>query len=207
MKAWSRRRLAWTAPLAMLALLQFGQGAWIQAKAVLAQYLLERAWSAALDGEVLPRPWPGSDTHPVARITVERLGIERIILAGDDGRTLAFGPGHALASAAPGGAGIALVSGHRDTHFAFLKDLRPGDLLRLETVNGVFRYRVRGAQVVDARKVRIPRRHEGPSLMLLATCYPFDAVRPGGSLRYVVTAVPATGPGVVAIPSEPIRVF
>ncbi len=201
------RSLAWTASLVVLALLQFGQGAWIQVKAVLAQYLLERAWSAALDGEAQPRPWPWADTHPVARITVERLGVERIILAGDDGRTLAFGPGHALASAALGGAGIALVSGHRDTHFAFLKDLRPGDLLRLETVDGVFRYRVRGAQVVDARKVRIPRRREGPGLMLLATCYPFDAVRPGGTLRYVVTAVLVRAPDVVAIPSAPIRVI
>jgi sortase A len=30
--------------------------------------------------------------------------------------------------------------------------------------------------------------------LLLVTCYPFDALSANGPLRYVVTALPATGP-------------
>ena len=39
---------------------------------------------------------------------------------------MAFGPGHLSGTPLPGEAGNAVVSGHRDTHFAFLRGLREG---------------------------------------------------------------------------------
>ena len=45
------------------------------------------------------------------------------VLRGDSGRTLAFGPAWNEGSAAPGH-GTAIISGHRDTHFAFLHQLQ-----------------------------------------------------------------------------------
>ena len=42
--------------------------------------------------------------------------------------------------------------------------------------------------MVDSRRAVI-RAHDGVASLVLLTCYyPFDAVRPGGPLRYVVTA-------------------
>jgi sortase A len=48
-------------------------------------------------------------------------------------------------------------------------------------------FRVRGAYVTDYRDLRLPRDTAVPTLTLV-TCYPFDAINPGGPLRYVVVA-------------------
>ena len=61
---------------------QFGHGAWIQAKAWLAQVLIAQAWQRVLAGEVHAKPWPWADTWPVARLSVPSLGIERYVLEG-----------------------------------------------------------------------------------------------------------------------------
>jgi sortase A len=52
-------------------------------------------------------------------------------------------------------------------------------------------FRVREAVVVDFRTASIVS-DDTPALVLL-TCYPFDAVAPGGPMRYVVAAAPADG--------------
>jgi sortase A len=100
---------------------QVGEGSWIYAKARLAQLLLERAWTRTLAGETQVRPWPWADTWPVARLTVPAKSIDLVVLNGAYGRTLAFGPGYAESSAWPGSAGTTIVTGHRDTHFRFLR--------------------------------------------------------------------------------------
>ena len=124
----------------------------------------------------------------MARLEAPRLGIDRIVLAGTSGRTLAFGPGHMDGTAPPGAAGHAILSGHRDTHFGFLKDLTPGDALRVQRPDGAWQdYRVIGTQVIDARQARLAP-DDGRPILSLVTCFPFDAIDPGGPLRYVVTA-------------------
>jgi sortase A len=172
---------------------QLGHGVWIHVKARLAQHLLQRAWARTLAGERDVKPWPWADTWPVARLTAPAHGIDLIVLAGVSGRTLAFGPGHAAGSAVPGAAGTVIVTGHRDTHFAFLERVRAGDTLMLEAPGrapAVFR--VRETVVVDSRTAAVAS-DEAVSALVLLTCYPFDAVMAGGPLRYVVTAERADG--------------
>ena len=171
---------------------ELGQGAWIHVKAHLAQALLQRAWARTLAGEARVKPWPWADTWPVARLRAPAHGVDLIVLSGVSGRTLAFGPGHADGSAQPGMPGTAIVSGHRDTHFAFLRRLRPGEAIVVETPGRAPRvFRVRDAVVVDSRTAAITG-DDTPALVLL-TCYPFDAVVPGGPLRYVVAAEASDG--------------
>lgn len=160
---------------------------WITAKAGLAQVLLERSWHRSDAAGVAPAPWPWADTRPVARLRMPALGIEQFVLAGDSGRTLAFGPGWSEASAAPGTRGLSVLSGHRDTHFAWLERLVPGDELELDTGDGLRRYRVDTLEVVDSGRHRIGLDF-GADALALVTCWPFDAVAPGGPLRYLVTA-------------------
>ena len=81
---------------------QLGEGAYIPAKAWLAQELMQRAWERAVEGSERPAPWPWADTWPVARLRALGGDIDLIVLAGGSGRTLAFGPGHLSASALPG---------------------------------------------------------------------------------------------------------
>lgn len=167
----------------------FGKGAWILAKAELAQLLLVRAWHERLSGEPEPKPWPWADTWPVAEIVVPRLGESHIVLAGASGRNMAFGPTHLDGTAALGSSSNAVLSGHRDTHFAFLEHLEPGDELLVSTPErSDLLYRVETIDVVDEWDRWVLEPTEETTLTLV-TCYPFDAVVPGGPGRYVVRAV------------------
>ncbi len=166
-----------------------GRAAWIEVKARLAQHLVRRAWRATQAGAGESRPWPWADTWPVARLTVPARGVDLFVLAGASGRTLAFGPGHVTGTALPGEPGNAVVSGHRDTHFAFLRELKPGDTIVIERRDGQRRsYTVSALRVVDHRVGELMGETRDARLTLV-TCYPFDALRPGGPLRYVVTAL------------------
>jgi len=212
-RGWASRALPARSGLALLAL---GAGAlvwsaWIPAKAALGQVLLERAWERTVAGAPKARPWPWADTRPVARLIVPRLEERLLVLEGAGGATLAWGPGHLPGTPLPGAAaGNAVVAGHRDTHFAFLERLTPGDLLEVETVDGrttsgstdgwpgsgprstrglrTAAYRVTAIRVVDEGDTRWLGATDEPALTLV-TCYPFDAVVPGGPLRFVVRAV------------------
>ncbi len=165
-----------------------GQGAYIPAKAWVAQEMMQRAWRRAEDGADRPAPWPWADTWPVARLSARGGEIDLIVLEGGSGRTLAFGPGHVSASVLPGDLGNSVVAGHRDTHFAFLKDLREGDSIRIQRPGGrEHLFTVTAMDVVDSRRGRLVLDTDEPVLSLV-TCYPFDASTPGGPLRYVVSA-------------------
>jgi sortase A len=119
---------------------------------------------------------------------VPGLDVDLFVLAGASGRTMAFGPGHVDGTPLPGQPGNAVVSGHRDTHFAFLRRLRAGDRIVVERRDGRrFRYTVRETLVVDRRDAWVAQ-DAGDTRLTLVTCYPFAAIRPGGPLRYVVTA-------------------
>ena len=164
------------------------QGGWIHAKAVLAQVLLEAAWGRTLAGEVNAKPWPWADTWPVARLTAPAHGQDLIVLSGASGRTLAFGPAHVTATPRPGHDGNVALAGHRDTHFAFLRDLEVGQEIWLDSPRtGRRRYRVENMAVVHERNTDVLLPTGGDELTLI-TCYPFDAVVSGGPLRYVVQA-------------------
>lgn len=194
-----RRRIAFATALALLGLglWQVGEGLYIHAKAALAQTLLQSAWQRTLAGEARVKPWPWADTWPVARLSVPGRDIDLIVLAGATGRTLAFGPGHLRGSAAPGAPGMSIVTGHRDTHFRFLEELRFGDELLIEESDGARqRFRVTSTRIADYRRPGIRLDGLDPALTLV-TCYPFDAVVPGGPLRYLVgaEAVPERAPG------------
>lgn len=179
--------------LALAGCQQLAAAGLVKAKAWLAPVLIERAWEQSLArAGAAVRPWPWADTWPVARLRVPALGIERLVLAGDSGNALAFGPGHASASATPGSDGLAVIGGHRDTHFAFLRGLSPGTRLLLQLPDGTWRgYRVETIEVVDASTQALPRL-AGEERLLLVTCFPFDALEANGPLRYVVGARPDT---------------
>jgi sortase A len=174
--------------LAVAGAAAFGGGIYLHAKAELAQWLLHAAWSESRETGAPVKPWPWADTHPVVRLVAPAQDADVLVLAGASGRTLAFGPGHLSGSAVPGDAGNAVITAHRDTHFRFLRTVNPGDELVVERADGGMRhFRIRGAYVADYRELRLPRDTPVPTLTLV-TCYPFDAVNPGGPLRYVVVA-------------------
>jgi sortase A len=168
----------------------FGAAAsWIYVKAWLAQRLLHRAWAVTQTEGGPVKPWPWADTWPIGRLSMPNRGIDLIVLADASGRSMAFGPGLVAGTAPPGVRGNTVLSGHRDTQFRFLRSLEPGDRLRLEDARGSWHdYAVTDTLIVDAQAVEILWETDEARLTLV-TCYPFDALVPGGPLRYVVRAV------------------
>jgi sortase A len=181
--------------LASLGLVLLGQGLWIHAKALLAQILLERAFAASLATGQIVKPWSWADTWPVARVELPRLGKSVIALHGSSGQALAFGPGHVARTPEAGERGTAVYAAHRDTHFAFLGDVKVGDEIRVTRRDGAtFRFHVTGTSVVRWDNSGIDTRDNGRRLVL-STCWPLDA-KFSGPLRYLVHAEiedPVTG--------------
>ncbi len=176
------------AAVALTAAIFLLNAAWIPVKAEIAQQLLERAWLRTLAGVADAKPWPWADTRAIAILEVPRLGQRLVVLEGSSGRNLAFGP--TLVNTTPlNESADRILSGHRDTHFSFLKDLKHGDLLRLQTDKEVRNYRVSWLEAVDSRQQQLVMDDTVERLTLL-TCYPFNAASAGGPMRWVVTALP-----------------
>lgn len=186
-----RARRGWLVLCALFLLLgawQVASASWIHAKAILAQHLIASAWMQAPAGGTPRRPWPWADMRPVARLRVPARGVDLYVLDHASPRALAFGPAHVGGTAAPGSFGNTVLVAHRDTHFSFLRDLAVDDEINVESGRGArARYRVREVAIVDQGEARVLDEADAPQLTLI-TCYPFDAVRPGTPLRYVVVA-------------------
>jgi len=162
-------------------------GLWVPIKAVVAQELLEMAWSESQARQTESRPWPWADTWPVAKLSMPELGDSMIVLAGVHGESLAFGPGQMMGAESQ--QGTVIIAGHRDTHFRPLQYLEPGNELQLQNRDGRWQgYRVREARIVDSRSEFIDTHKLPAGTLLLVTCYPFDTMDTGGPLRYVVEA-------------------
>ena len=172
---------------------QLSSASWIHVKAIIAQQLLNHSWNLTMDdsGKNKYKPWSWADTWPVAKMTVPKHHVEQIILAGDSGSSLAFAPGYSLASALPNSAGTTVISAHRDTHFKFLKELKINEIILMQTPDDTITYQIHDIQIVDSKSFRIQPDKEEQSLILV-TCYPFEGLTSGGSLRYLVYASEVT---------------
>ncbi|WP_279245571.1 class D sortase [Candidatus Litorirhabdus singularis] len=159
---------------------QAGGALWMVGKSELAQLLIKKAWLQGKQSSA----WPGLDTRAVLRMRVAALNVDLFVLEGHHGQALAFGPGLQLSAVSD----TKVIAGHRDSHFQFLAQLRPGLLISLQAINGnQTNYRVVDAGVVDTRDQPLPE-HGGE--LMLVTCYPFTGASAGGPLRWVVRAVP-----------------
>ena len=187
----ARAALPAAALLCLAAALATGARAgWLEAKAVLAQALLERAWLGARTSATAEpgKPWPWADVRAVARLSAPAHNVSLVVLDDASGEALAFGPG--LVAGDPTRAhemGVAL-GGHRDTHLAFLENVAPGTELHLQSADGrTHRFLADPGRVIDVRRETLAIATDAPGLVLV-TCWPFDAPDAGGPLRWAVTA-------------------
>jgi sortase A len=165
-----------------------GPATMVCVKAWLAQRLIASAWHRSLANGTAVKPWPWADVFPVAKLEAPRQQVTLTVLAGEGARRLDLGPGHIDGTPLPGDPGNAVIRGHRDTHFSFLRVLRSTDTLVVHSASGrVVRYVVSGIEVVRSKDVRMVL-DAGADRLTLVTCYPFDSALPRGPLRYVVVA-------------------
>src|SRR5271170_123073 len=96
------------------------------------------------------------------------------------------GPPLPCEPAMPGEPGNVALAGHRDGFFRPLKDIRLGDAISLNTLDGEFVYRVESTEVVWPSDVQVLRATRENTLTLV-TCYPFYYVG-SAPKRFIVRA-------------------
>ncbi len=163
------------------------QALYIPAKAQVAQVLMSSAWERQLSTGDPARPWPWADFTPTAKLVFPKQNRSVLALTDASGESLAFGPTLMAASVEPGERGVAVFAAHRDTHFAFLGGVRPGDEIDVQLPDGRRSFRVTGSVVVRWNASGIQTHDNGKPRIALVTCWPLDAKVPG-PMRYVVWA-------------------
>jgi sortase A len=141
-----------------------------------------RTASAASPGN----PLPSVDRELVGRMEIPRLGLSVIVMEGTGATTLRRAVGHIPGTALPGQAGNVGISGHRDTFFRPLRNIRRDDIITLTTPLGEYRYRVVSTRIVGPRDVAVLDPTGNESLTLV-TCYPFYFVGSAPN-RFIVRA-------------------
>jgi sortase A len=168
---------------------------YLLSKAHLAQHLLINAWQQNIEQAqqtntlAKHKPWDWADTYPVAKLTLQKNQESWVILAGMNGRTMAFGPGWKQDSAQPNHVGNTIIAGHNDSHFQALEDVDLGDILYLENQQGLnLAYQVEQIDITDQYDNQAYAMTDNTQLTLI-TCYPFTASQADKDQRYIVQAV------------------
>jgi sortase A len=122
----------------------------------------------------------------IGRIEISRLGLSAIVMEGTNKTTLRRAAGHITGTALPGQPGNVGISGHRDTFFRPLRNIRQNDVITLITLDGEYRYRVISTRIVEPSDVRVLVSSPN-EVLTLVTCYPFYFVGPA-PYRFIVRA-------------------
>jgi len=109
------------------------------------------------------------------------------IIEGTDPNQLERGIGHYKKSVLPGEDDNSVLSGHRDTTFRKLGQLKIGDELIVKTTAGTFTYKITKTWITDDDDRTVIVSHKGNYILTLTTCYPFNWVGTAPQ-RYIVQA-------------------
>ena len=149
--------------------------------------------TASVEPSVAPGP-AAVVSYPVRPMKGEGIGTLKIpalnrtlpVIEGTDAKQLAKGVGHYAGSVLPGEVDNCILSGHRDTVFRRLNEVKIGDPLVVQTSAGTFTYTVRSTRIVHANDetVIMPTDH---AVLTLTTCYPFNYIGSAPD-RYVISA-------------------
>lgn len=107
---------------------------------------------------------------PIARLIMPSIGLDEVVVEGVGDDELNAGPGHLPGSPFPGESGNAIISAHRDRHFAALGELNVGDTVYTQTVSARTTWVVTKRRVVRASAPALFASSE--PLLTLTTCWP-----------------------------------
>lgn len=146
----------------------------------------------ALAAELLP-----ARGEAMGHIRIPSIDVDKVFINGVGRDDLRTGPGHYPTTPLPGQEGNAAIAGHRTTYgqpFHNLDLVQPGDIIEVETLQGVFFYEVEGHAnadgdavghfIVDPGRTDVVEDH-GDNRLTLTACHPKYSARQ----RIIVTAV------------------
>ncbi|MFP7300576.1 class D sortase [Neobacillus niacini] len=124
----------------------------------------------------------------VAFLLVPKIEQKYSVYWGADKETLRRGVGMYVSrfTTAPDGGGHTVLSGHRDTIFYRLKELKESETLKLEYDDSIYTYKISKIWITDAEDQTVIVEKQTPTLTL-TTCYPFYFVG-NAPKRYIVQA-------------------
>lgn len=141
---------------------------------------------------------PEHEAFAIIRIpSIERLADGWAIVEGVKRSDLKNGVGHMPSTPLPGQPGNSVMSGHRTTYgapFHEFEQLKPGDVIEVETAIGVHTYEVRESIIVRPTEIWVTEQREG-AWLTLTTCHPRFSSRQ----RLVVFAELVAGPNAAVI--------
>ncbi len=123
----------------------------------------------------------------VGLLTIPKIKSELAIVEGTNPDDLEKGVGHYRGSYFPGDKGQIVLSGHRDTVFRKLGELKIGDSLKMQMPNGNFIYEITHTKIVKANDTSIITLQNQQEELILTTCYPFRYVGNAPD-RYIIYA-------------------
>ncbi len=131
----------------------------------------------------------------IGSLTIPALEQKLPIIEGTGTDELIKGVGHFTQSVLPGEEDNCVLSGHRDTVFSRLGELKIGDRLIVQTSAGIFTYEIKRIRIVDKddKTVIVPTDH---AVLTVTTCYPFDYIGNAPD-RYILVVDLVIDPGLI----------
>lgn len=117
-------------------------------------------------------PDPG---EKLGELKFPSLSYEVPVVEGTHPKELKSGVGHFTGSVLPGQSGNVVLSGHRNTSFRKIEELKKGDQIKFTTPYGEFVYETTEFKITGAKdeSIIVPTDYE---TLTLTTCYPFNYV-------------------------------
>ncbi|CQR46386.1 Sortase family protein [Paraliobacillus sp. PM-2] len=140
---------------------------------------------AAID----PIDFNPSTNETVGLLEIPSIDAELAIVEGTNPDDLEKGVGHYSDSAYPEQNDQIVLSGHRDTVFRSLGDVKIGDTFTMKLPHGDYTYEMVESKIVDADDTSIIKSTAPDEELVITTCYPFSYIGNAPD-RYIIYAKP-----------------
>ena len=181
--------------LIVIGLILLGVGAWQYAHTKVksatalqqAKEIISQKQPVAADKKKLDTSTPPDIGDTVGILKIPNIKAELAIVEGTDPDNLEKGVGHYKGSSFPGDKGQIVLSGHRDTVFRKLGELKIGNQLKIQMPYGNYTYEIVRTKIVKANDKSIITLQKQQEELILTTCYPFHYVG-NAPKRYIIYA-------------------
>jgi sortase A len=181
--------------LIVMGLILLGVGVWqythtkVKSTAALqqAKEIISQKQPPAANKKKIDTSTPPATGDTVGILKIPKIKAELAIVEGTDPDDLEKGVGHYKGSYFPGDKGQIVLSGHRDTVFRKLGELKIGNQLTIQMPYGNYSYEITRTKIVKANDTSIITLQKQQEELILTTCYPFHYVG-NAPKRYIIYA-------------------
>lgn len=131
-------------------------------------------------------------------LKIENCSVDAKLFFGDGSIALRNGVGVYAGSFIPGYGRTILISGHNNTYFNGLKNVKKGDIVKIRTSYGNYEYRINKTGIAKADDKSAYDLNAQEENLIMYTCYPFDELGLTEK-RFFVYGEKISGPAIVGI--------